>query len=247
MALTIEEFIRQRAPMYGVNPDIAVRVARSEGGLHDPFRRGMGPAPRSQAPGLGSTENSYGPFQLYVSGTGAGLGDRAMAAGIDPRKDWQAGVDYALKEASQKGWGQWYGAKNTGIGNWQGIGGDRAAYSPVPASSPYANMPDGPKGQESYPPPSAPFGSMAPPPAGPKMGPIPDFVTQAATANADPNANTLIGRLGGLAKAFDDAIPNAPRPSAFPGGPSAEQAMALQKVLQNPGAFAQALLKRRVI
>jgi hypothetical protein len=123
----VEAFIREAAARYGIDPDVAVRVAHSEGGLADPFRRGEGPAPRSQAAGLGATENSFGPFQLYVSGNGAGLGDRAVAAGIDPRKDWQGGVDYALAEAAKKGWGQWYGAGKAGIGNWQGIGGGGSA------------------------------------------------------------------------------------------------------------------------
>jgi hypothetical protein len=119
----IEEYIRQAARARGIDPDIAVRVARSEGGLKDPYRRGEGPAPRSQR--YGGTEHSFGPFQLYLSGNNAGLGDRALAAGIDPRKDWQGGIDFALNEAAQKGWGQWYGAAKAGIGNRDGIGGAR--------------------------------------------------------------------------------------------------------------------------
>lgn len=146
MATEIEAYIRQRAPLYGVDPNLAVRTAHGEGGLHDPFRHGEGPAPRSQDPSLGGTENSYGPFQLYVSGTGAGLGDRALAAGIDPRKDWKAGVDYALNEISQKGWGQWYGAKAQGITGMMGVGG-RPANAPTPAAQP--TVMDGPKGGES--------------------------------------------------------------------------------------------------
>src|SRR4051812_38646908 len=117
----VEQYIRQRAQALGIDPNVAVKVAHGEGGLQNPFRHGEGPAPRSQAAGLGATENSYGPFQLYVSGTGAGLGDRALAAGVDPRKNWQGGVDYALNEAKQKGWGQWYGAKAQGITGMMGI------------------------------------------------------------------------------------------------------------------------------
>jgi len=147
MVSEVEAYIRQRAPLYGVDPDYAVRVARGEGGLHNPFRHGEGPAPRSQDPRFGKLENSYGPFQLYVSGTGAGLGDRALAAGIDPTKNWQGGIDYALNEASQKGWGQWYGAKAQGITGFMGIGkrpGDAPAYSGgAPA------VMDGPKGDEA--------------------------------------------------------------------------------------------------
>lgn len=142
----IEAYIRQRAPLYGIDPDVAVRVAHSEGGLRDPFQHGRGKAPRSQDPRYGATENSFGPFQLYVSGTGAGLGDRAMAAGIDPSQNWQGGVDYALNEISQKGWGQWYGAKGQGITGMMGVNG-----RPVDAPAPQGAAPpvmDGPKGDE---------------------------------------------------------------------------------------------------
>lgn len=142
----IEAYIRQRAPLYGIDPDVAVRVANSEGGLHDPFQRGRGKAPHSQDPSLGPLENSFGPYQLYVSGTGAGLGDRAMAAGIDPSKNWQGGVDYALNEISQKGWGQWYGAKGQGITGMMGVGG-RPANAPAPQGGAPAVM-DGTKGDE---------------------------------------------------------------------------------------------------
>jgi len=142
----IEAYIRQQATRYGIDPDVAVRVARSEGGLRDPYRHGEGPAPRSQDPRFGKLENSYGPFQLYVSGTGAGLGDRALAAGIDPSKNWQGAIDYALNEISQKGWGQWYGAKGQGITGMMGIGG-RPANAPAPQGGAPSAM-DGPKGDE---------------------------------------------------------------------------------------------------
>lgn len=138
--MSLEAYIRQAAAARGIDPDIAVRVAKGEGGLANPFRHGEGPAPRSQDPRLGHLENSYGPFQLYVSGNGAGLGDRALAAGIDPAKNWQGGIDFALNEVKNKGWGQWYGAKAQGITGMMGVG----------APGPYAGLPDGPKGQESY-------------------------------------------------------------------------------------------------
>lgn len=142
----VEAYIRQRAPLYGVDPDVAVRVAHGEGGLQNPLRHGEGPAPHSQDPSLGALENSYGPFQLYVSGNGAGLGDRAVAAGIDPSKNWQGGIDYALNEASQKGWGQWYGAKAQGITGMMGIGG-RPGDAPAPQGAAPPVM-DGTKGDE---------------------------------------------------------------------------------------------------
>lgn len=120
----ILNYIRQSATSRGIDPNIAVRVVQGEGGLSDPFRHGQGPAPHSQDPSLGGTENSYGPFQLYISGNGAGLGDRALAAGIDPRTDWKGGVDFALNEVAQKGWDQWYGAKAAGITGMQGVSGN---------------------------------------------------------------------------------------------------------------------------
>lgn len=133
----IEAYIREAAIKRGIDPDVAVRVARSEGGLDDPFRHGAGPAPRSQDPRYGKLENSYGPLQLYVSGTGAGLGDRAMAAGIDPSKNWKGGVDFALDEVTRKGWGQWYGAKGQGITGMMGVNGNPAPIAQRPnATSP---------------------------------------------------------------------------------------------------------------
>ena len=127
------EYIRQAAMARGIDPSVAVRVAQGEGGLSNPFRHGEGPAPKTQAPQFGSKENSFGPFQLYISGTGAGLGDKALAAGIDPRKNWQAGVDYALDTAKKDGWGQWYGAKAQGITGMMGINGNPSSVPGAPS------------------------------------------------------------------------------------------------------------------
>jgi hypothetical protein len=111
----IEAYIRQGAIARGEDPDYAVSVAKAEGGLANPFQHGLGKAPKSQDPSFGSTENSFGPFQLYISGHDKGLGDAALAAGIDPRKDWKKGVDFALDTAKTSGWGQWYGARKIGL------------------------------------------------------------------------------------------------------------------------------------
>lgn len=140
MAIDIRSYAIQEANRLGMDPNIVLKVIGGEGGFTNPFQRGLGPAPKSQAAGFGATENSYGPLQLYISGTGAGLGDRALAAGIDPRKDWKRGLTFGLEEAQKRGWGQWYGAKAQGITGMMGI-------------NPGAASPDGPKGQESYLPP----------------------------------------------------------------------------------------------
>ncbi len=102
----VESYIRQAAAARGIDPNVAVRVAKGEGGLSDPLQQ-------SYVVKDGKRETSYGPFQLRIGG---GLGDKALAAGIDPRKgsDWQKGVDFALNHAAVHGWGEWYGAVNPG-------------------------------------------------------------------------------------------------------------------------------------
>ena len=102
-----EAHIRATAAKYGIDPDIAVKVAKSEG-LRD-F--------------LGDKGKSGGAFQLY---TGGGLGNKfKKETGLDPLdpKNEDATIDYALKEAAKGGWGPWYGAAKVGVGKWDGISG----------------------------------------------------------------------------------------------------------------------------
>ena len=109
--------IRETAKKYGIDPEVALRVAKSEG--LSSFQSGVFKN--------GKQEPSFGAFQLY---TGGGLGNKfRKETGLDPAdpKNEDATIDYALKYASQHGWGSWYGAKNTGIGEYEGIGGGAAA------------------------------------------------------------------------------------------------------------------------
>lgn len=115
------QYIMRAAQQRGIDPNIALKVAKSEG-------LNVGPAGQSNYRKNGVREPSYGPFQLLVGGPGtgfpAGLGNSFMErTGLDPRNpaNWQAGVDFALDTAKNDGWRQWYGAANTGIGRWQGI------------------------------------------------------------------------------------------------------------------------------
>jgi len=127
----IEDYIRQAARARGIDPDIAVRVARAEGGLKDPTRQSL-------VMKGGVQEPSYGPFQLLIGGgnTGfpAGMGNDALRAGIDPRdpNQWQRGVDFALDNAAKGGWSPWYGAKAAGIGDRDGIGGRGVTINSTP-------------------------------------------------------------------------------------------------------------------
>jgi hypothetical protein len=118
----VEAYIRQAAQARGIDPEIAIRALRGETNFSDPYMRSRAPRPKSQKAEYGDTENSYGPMQLYISGTGAGLGDRALAAGVDPRKNWKGGIDFGLDEVARVGWDQWYGAKAKGVTGMMGVG-----------------------------------------------------------------------------------------------------------------------------
>lgn len=110
----IGAYIRDAAIKRGIDPDIALRVAKSEGGI-DSWNL------QSNYVKNGVREDSWGPFQLYKGG---GLGNKFMAkTGLDPAlaANGPAGVDFALDEAKKSGWGAWYGAGKAGIGNWEGI------------------------------------------------------------------------------------------------------------------------------
>lgn len=111
----IASYIAKAAAARGIDPATALAVAKSEGGLKSWNLQ-------SQFVKNGVQEPSFGPFQLYKGG---GLGNDFMRkTGMDPAlaQNGPAGVDFALDHASKNGWGAWYGAKNTGIGNWEGIG-----------------------------------------------------------------------------------------------------------------------------
>ncbi len=125
----IEIYIRQAAIQRGIDPDIAVRVAQSEGGLIDPVRQ-------SDVIKDGVREPSFGPFQLYMNG---GLGNAFQTeTGLHPSDPnaWRQGVDFALDSAKKDGWGAWYGAKNVGITGMDGIGDPAAALDRLAAGTP---------------------------------------------------------------------------------------------------------------
>jgi hypothetical protein len=116
----MEAFIRAKASELGIDPDTAVRVARSEGLAPGVWQaRGMLSYGR---------ERSYGPFQLHNAPPGErpGMGnDFLKATGLDPADpaNWMPATEYALKHASRNGWGAWYGAKKIGVTGMEGIGG----------------------------------------------------------------------------------------------------------------------------
>jgi hypothetical protein len=114
------DFIKQYSSAIGIDPDIALRVAKSEG-----LGNGIW---QSNAYSNGIREPSFGPFQLLKGGKGAGfgagLGNKFMAqTGLDPADpaNWQQSTAFALDQAKANGWGAWYGAKGQGITGFMGI------------------------------------------------------------------------------------------------------------------------------
>lgn len=117
----MEAYIRRRAAELGIDPDVAVRVAKSEG-----LQEGTW-----QANGMLSygREQSYGPFQLHNAPPGErpGMGNDFVAAtGLNPADPdtWDEGVDFALQQARKGGWGPWMGAKKIGVTGFMGIDGN---------------------------------------------------------------------------------------------------------------------------
>jgi hypothetical protein len=129
----MESAIRESAAKWGVDPDTAVAVAKSEG-----LSTFQSTVRRSGKGSHGGREDSWGAFQLYMGG---GLGNKFQKeTGLDPRDpaNEKATIDFAMKEASKSGWGAWHGARKAGIGNWAGIGKAGAAAQPNGQSIPVA-------------------------------------------------------------------------------------------------------------
>ncbi|SFM98944.1 hypothetical protein [Methylobacterium pseudosasicola] len=124
------EYIRQSAIAHGIDPNVALRIANSEG------LRGSVPGVRNTP---GDKGTSFGPFQLHYGSnipglTLKGLGDRYTREtghhASDP-KHWKEQIDFALRTARKEGWGAWHGRIGAGIGLRDGIGTVR----PVPIPS----------------------------------------------------------------------------------------------------------------
>lgn len=101
----LEAYIRSSAAARGIDPNIAVAVAKSEG---------LGHAY------AGDQGSSYGAFQLHKGGIApggnavSGLGDTfQQQTGLDPSdpSTQRAQVDFAMDWAKTHGWGAWHGWK----------------------------------------------------------------------------------------------------------------------------------------
>lgn len=99
----IDAYIRSAGGRRGMSPadiDRFVRMSQLE-------RAGQG------AQAVGDGGKSFGPLQLY---TGGGVGNAALAAGIDVRdpRTWQQQIEFGMDEAIKGGWSQWSVARMLG-------------------------------------------------------------------------------------------------------------------------------------
>jgi hypothetical protein len=105
-----EAWIRSFAQSLGIDPQVAVKVAKSEGfGTY-----------------VGDRGTSFGDFQLHVTpgGRGKAVGDAFRAeTGLDPSDpaNEKAMDRFALQWAAKHGWGDFHGAARVGLGPWSGI------------------------------------------------------------------------------------------------------------------------------
>lgn len=101
------DYIRGLAKRLGIDPRVAVAVAKSEG-LDNP---------------VGDHGTSFGDYQLHYGG---GLGDIfTKQTGLDARdpKNWKSADEWALKYAQRNGWSPWHGAARIGVSGMMGLGG----------------------------------------------------------------------------------------------------------------------------
>lgn len=236
MATELENYIRQAAIQRGIDPDVALRVARSEGGVNDPVRQ-------SDARKNGIREPSYGPFQLLVGGGNTGFptgmgNDFISKYGVSPSDPSAAykGIDFALDGARDKGWGAWYGAKAQGITGKMGIGG-----SPSPAANDALDINKGSQTASAAPSGGlVSFGTIGSTntsqrPESAPIVPSNTAVPAAVMAQANPNAESKDGKLAGLFNLLaqvNSQQEQAPQPAQIQ-GPTPQQSQALAMALQS--------------
>ncbi|SFK79041.1 hypothetical protein [Methylocapsa palsarum] len=212
-----EAYIRQAAQQRGIDPDTAVRVARSEG---------LGASAYA-----GDQNSSFGPFQLHYGGVASGgnatpgMGDDfTKQTGLDARdpSTWKAQTDFALDNAAKNGWGAWHGARAVGIADNQGIGGAPQGRTQLAGPVPTPDSAPAPAAQVAQGAPQAPIQ------AGPRSA-LPVSAAAIGAVLANPNIDPGIKHqlLDTIApKAMTDALGNtsvsyqnqAPAAPIFHGG-----------------------------
>jgi hypothetical protein len=123
----IEGIIRREAKLRNMDPEIAIKVYKSEGAGAYQSKIRSGSQKKE-----GGQEASYGPFQLY---TGGGLGNQyeketgRLLAEDNTLEGITTQIQFALDMAIDKGWSPWYGSKSAGVGARDGLDGATAVYN----------------------------------------------------------------------------------------------------------------------
>ena len=150
----VEAYIIEQAIARGIDPKVALKVAKSEG-----LKEGVW---QSNIVKDGVREPSYGAWQLYEGG---GLGNKFKAkygvSASDPRT-WKLQTDFALDEAKRGGWGPWYGSRAVGVAPFEGIRASRR-----PSVGPVQGLGSNASPEAAYSPPEAaydPLSSISTPP-----------------------------------------------------------------------------------
>lgn len=112
---TIARYIYQRAPTYGIDPNLAVGIARYEG--LNPNTLGSSTFGNRDARGY-----SFGPFQLYsgspdpskIAPGGLAYEFQRRYGQAPSRENWQQQVDFSLETMRDRGTGPWYAVRDQG-------------------------------------------------------------------------------------------------------------------------------------
>lgn len=227
----MEQYIRSAASQRGIDPDIAVKVARSEGMAPGVWQSNLSKG--------GQREPSYGPFQLLVGGGGTGYptgmgNDFVNQTGLHPSdpSTWTKQVDFAMDRAAKGGWSPWYGAKAAGIGQYTGIKpGAAEAASQHPSHDPrigqdvqLAGIEGGQQGMAGIP---------------------PEDLALWKSAFAEEQESPL-KKIGAALRAASPGAPPAPRAPPMSGmGGASDGSGLLQLLNQSPQMMADVLYARR--
>ena len=111
----IASYIYSRAPQFGVNPNLALGVARFEG--LNPNTIGSSTFGNRDARGY-----SFGPFQLFsgspdpskIAPGGMAYEFQQKYGAAPSRENWQQQVDFSLERMGKSGTGPWYAVRNRG-------------------------------------------------------------------------------------------------------------------------------------
>ena len=114
--------ISKIAKKYNIDPDVALKVWRSEGGMK--WQSQLKPK-TTKVKTAGGKEASYGPFQLYTGKGGLGsaweekYGKKLSTA--NSQEDVLSQIDFALSTVPKRGWQDFKGAERVGIKQNQGV------------------------------------------------------------------------------------------------------------------------------